>query len=109
MVSYLFVPFSVATPTPWHSVLILALGVIGGVGHLVLIRALRKAPASVLAPFYYTQLVWIILFGYLAFGDLPDGWTLLGIIVIVGSGLYVAYGERVHLRKITRPASKLGY
>ena len=109
LMSYLFVPFSVATPTLWHSVLIIALGVIGGMGHLVLIRALRKAPASVLAPFYYTQLVWIILFGYLAFGDFPDGWTLLGIAVIVGSGLYVAYGERVHFRRITRPPSKLGY
>jgi drug/metabolite transporter (DMT)-like permease len=109
VISYLFVPFTITAPTPWHSVLILALGAVGGVGHLVLIRALRKAPASVLAPFYYTQLIWIILFGYLAFGDFPDGWTQLGIIVIVGSGLYVAYGERVHLRKITRPASKLGY
>lgn len=109
VLSYLLIPFTLYAPTPWHSVLILALGSIGGVGHLVLIRALRKAPASVLAPFYYTQLVWIILFGYLAFGDLPDGWTSLGIIVIVGSGLYVAYGERVHLRKVTRPASKIGY
>ncbi len=107
--SYLLVPFPLYAPTLWHSVLILALGAIGGIGHFVLIRALRKAPASVLAPFYYTQLVWIILFGYLAFGDFPDGWTLLGIVVIVGSGLYVAYGERVHLRKITRPPSKLGY
>jgi drug/metabolite transporter (DMT)-like permease len=107
--SYLLDPFPLYAPTLWHSVLILALGAIGGMGHFVLIRALRKAPASVLAPFYYTQLVWIILFGYLAFGDFPDGWTLLGILVIVGSGLYVAYGERVHLRKITRPPSKLGY
>ena len=107
--SHLAAPFPLYAPTPWHGALIFALGAIGGVGHLVLIRALRKAPASVLAPFYYTQLVWIILFGYLAFSDLPDGWTLLGIFVIVGSGLYVAYGERVHLRKITRPASKLGY
>ena len=49
--AYLFVPFSVVTPTLWHCVLILALGAIGGMGHLVLIRALRKAPASVLAPF----------------------------------------------------------
>ncbi len=109
LVGYWIVPFEVATPTLWHSVLIVALGAIGGLGHLVLIRALRKAPASVLAPFYYTQLVWIILFGFLAFGDFPDGWTLLGIIVIVGSGLYVAYGERVHFRKVTPPTSKLGY
>ena len=109
LIAYVMVPFSLTKPTLWHSVLIIALGAIGGVGHLVLIRALRKAPASVLAPFYYTQLVWIILFGYLAFGDFPDGWTLLGTLVIVASGMYVAYGERVHFRKVTRPTSKLGY
>jgi drug/metabolite transporter (DMT)-like permease len=107
--THLAAPFPLYAPTPWHGALIFALGVLGGLGHMVLIRALRKAPASVLAPFYYTQLVWIILFGYLAFGDLPDSWTLLGIIVIVGSGLYVAYGERVHFRKVTRLPSKLGY
>ncbi len=109
VISHFVVPVTYYAPTAWHSVLILMLGVVGGIGHLVLIRALRKAPASVLAPFYYSQLVWIIIFGYLAFGDFPDNWTLLGIIVIVGSGLYVAYGERVHFRKVTRPPSKLGY
>ena len=109
VISHFLFPVTYYAPTAWHSVLILMLGVIGGMGHLVLIRALRKAPASVLAPFYYTQLVWIILFGYLAFGDFPDNWTLLGIVVIVGSGLYVAYGERVHLRKVTRTNTTIGY
>ena len=108
-VSNYFVPFTWNTPTPWHMILIVALGLIGGAGHLVLIRGLTKAPASVLAPFYYTQLVWIILFGYVVFDDFPDRWTLLGIIVIVSSGLYVAYGERVHFRRVQRSNSKLGY
>ena len=109
VISHFLFPVTYYAPTAWHSVLILMLGVIGGMGHFVLIRALRKAPASVLAPFYYTQLVWIIIFGYLAFGDFPDNWTLLGIVVIVGSGLYVAYGERVHFRKVTRTNTKIGY
>ena len=108
-VSHQVAPFTWPTPTLWHMVLIFALGLIGGTGHWVLIRALSKAPASMLAPFYYTQLVWIILFGYIVFGDFPDRWTLLGIVVIVSSGLYVAYGERVHLRKVQRPNIKLGY
>ena len=109
VISHFIFPVTYYAPTAWHGVLILLLGVIGGLGHFVLIRALRKAPASVLAPFYYTQLVWIILFGFVFFGDFPDNWTLLGIIVIVGSGLYVAYGERVHFRKVTRVSSKQGY
>ena len=109
LVSQLIVPLNYSRPTFWHGAMILTLGAIGGVGHFVMIRALRKAPASVLAPFYYTQLVWIILFGYLAFGDFPDRWTLLGIVVIVASGFYVAYGERVHFRKVTPGSSKMSY
>jgi drug/metabolite transporter (DMT)-like permease len=49
----------------------------------------------VLAPFSFTQLIWATALGYLIFGDLPDGATLLGALVIVGSGLYVFYRESV--------------
>ena len=64
---------------------------------------------SILFSPIFLQLVWIILFGYVVFGDFPDRWTLLGIVVIVSSGLYVAYGERVHFRQVQRPNTKLGY
>ena len=55
-----------------------AMGALGGLGHLILIRALMVAPASLLAPFIYTQIVWALILGYLVFGDLPDVWMLLG-------------------------------
>jgi len=55
----------------------------------------KVAAASVLAPFSFTQLIWATALGYLIFGDLPDGATLLGALVIVGSGLYVFYRESV--------------
>jgi drug/metabolite transporter (DMT)-like permease len=97
-------PFSWQTPSFVHALMIAALGLAGGFAHFILIRALTKAPASMLAPFYYSQLVWIILFGYLVFGDFPDGWALVGMAVIVGSGLYVAYGTRVHLRRVRQQA-----
>ena len=48
-----------------------------------------------LAPFSYTQLIWMITFGYLAFGDLPGPNTLIGASLIVASGLYALYRERV--------------
>jgi drug/metabolite transporter (DMT)-like permease len=72
-----------------------AMGALGGLGHLILIRALTVAPASLLAPFIYTQIVWALILGYLVFGDLPDVWMLLGGAVIVASGLYVFYREAV--------------
>lgn len=76
---------------PWMA----AMGVLGGIGHLMLIRALRLAPASLISPFTYTQLVWALILGYAVFGDLPDLWTLTGCVVIVSSGLYVFYREAV--------------
>jgi drug/metabolite transporter (DMT)-like permease len=96
----LTLPGNWVVPTLPHGMLIVCLGALGGLGHFVLIRALTKAPASMLAPFYYTQLIWIMLFGYLFFGDFPDGWALVGMLIIVGSGLYVAYGERIHLHRV---------
>lgn len=88
------VPFVWHTPTDWLELALLALtGVLGGTGHLALIKAFEVAPASVLAPFTYSQLVWALLLGYLAFGEFPDRWSLIGMAVIVGSGIYVIYRE----------------
>lgn len=70
-----------------------AMGGLGALGHLILIRALTIAPASLLSPFIYTQLVWALILGWLVFGDGVDAWTLLGGAVIIGSGLFVFYRE----------------
>ena len=56
--------------------------------------AFQAAPASTLQPFHYVVLLWATMFGYLVFGDLPDHWTVLGAVVIAGSGLYAFYRER---------------
>ncbi|RFB79895.1 DMT family transporter [Methylovirgula sp. 4M-Z18] len=64
------------------------------VAHLLLIWAHERAPASVLAPFFYTQIVWMGLLGYLVFGDLPDGMSLLGAAIVIASGLYLWSRER---------------
>jgi drug/metabolite transporter (DMT)-like permease len=70
-------------------------GALGATGHLILIRALRIAPASVLSPFIYSQIVWALGIGYLWFGDTPNAWMLIGCSVIVASGMYVFYREAV--------------
>lgn len=73
---------------------LMVVGVFGWIGHWFLIVAHRHAPASVLAPFSYSQIVWMIITGALVFGDLPSHWTLAGAAVVVASGLYLLSRER---------------
>ena len=54
------------------------IGVLGSTGHYFLIAGHRLAPASMLAPFIYTQMIWMIALGYLVFGDVPNSWTIVG-------------------------------
>ena len=77
------------TPQGMQWLLLGYMGIAGAVGHLMLIQAHRLAPASALAPFLYTQIVWMILSGYFFFGDVPDLWTLAGAGIVVASGLVV--------------------
>jgi drug/metabolite transporter (DMT)-like permease len=75
------------------------MGIFGGIGHFLLIKAFRDAPASLLAPFSYSQLLYSTAFGYLVFGDFPDRWSLVGMAVIVSSGIYVGYRESIRARQ----------
>ena len=90
-------PFVGVLPPTWLvAAALVGTGLIAGaVGHWFLIAAHRDAPPTVLAPFTYTQLIWMIAFGYLVFGDLPGPNTLIGASLIVASGLYILYRERV--------------
>jgi len=69
-------------------------GAVGAFGHFLLIAAFQRAPASLLAPFVYTQLGWSVLSGWQVFGDLPDAFTLVGGLVIAAAGLAVLAEER---------------
>ncbi len=82
-------------PMPWtHLALVALTGVLGTAGHFLFILAFQRAPASALTPFTYLQLVWATLLGWLFFGTFPDGFTLLGIAIIAGTGLALAWHER---------------
>lgn len=87
-------PFNWRTPDPWGVAGLLGAGLLAGTGHLLIIKAFQAAPASVCAPFAYGQLVWVTLFGSLLFHELPDGVTLVGMLVVVASGLLVALARR---------------
>ena len=82
-----------STSISW--LLMLTMGAAGALGHWCLIVAHKYAPASILAPFIYTQLVWMILFGWWFFGDVPDHATLAGAVVVIASGIYLLWRERV--------------
>jgi drug/metabolite transporter (DMT)-like permease len=90
LVPFVWVPPSGAFPV----FLLIAMGVFGGMGHFLLIAAHRMAPAAVLAPFSYTQVVWAVAVGYLVFGDLPNQWTVAGGSIVVSAGLYLIHRER---------------
>ncbi|MGH6763540.1 MAG: DMT family transporter [Phyllobacterium sp.] len=74
--------------------LLLMLGIFGGVGHWLLIKAYKSASTTALAPYPFFQIIWMITFGYFIFGQFPDEYTLIGATVIILSGLYVVYRER---------------
>jgi len=92
-------PFLWVTPSLKHLPLMLLLGTMGACGHFLLIKALELERASALSPLGYTQLLWVTLLGYLVFGDLPDQHAVIGMGIIVGSGLYVAWGHRARRRE----------
>ncbi|MFN0263083.1 DMT family transporter [Tepidamorphus sp. 3E244] len=82
-------------PETWMLAFLLALlGVIGWAGHQFMITAHRYAPAAILSPFIYTELIWMIGLGFILFGDVPTAWTLLGASVVIASGLYLLWRER---------------
>jgi drug/metabolite transporter (DMT)-like permease len=96
------VPFAWSLPdSPLVWVMMAVVGAFGALGHWLLILAHARAPAPILSPFIYTQIVWMIALGFVIFGDLPDGWTLVGAAIVIASGLYLLYRERV---RSTRPS-----
>jgi drug/metabolite transporter (DMT)-like permease len=95
-------PFVWVSPQDPLIVALMALaGLFGGCGHYLFVRAHRLAPVSVLAPFTYTQLLWVIVLGYLVFGQVPSVWTLAGSAIVIVSGLYLLNRERQRMGGIS--------
>jgi len=81
-------------PTLRDGALFLLLGLFAGLGHWFVISAYLLAPASMLTPFTYLQMIWATLYGFAIFGQLPDRWSALGMTTIVASGVWLALQER---------------
>ncbi len=94
------VPFHFVAPVVAFDWFLLgALGVIGGFTQYFVVKASDRAPASVVSPYGYGELLVAALLGYAVFGDFPDSWTWLGAAVIVASGVYIAYREGARDRR----------
>ncbi|HTR83269.1 MAG TPA: DMT family transporter [Reyranella sp.] len=91
---FLVLPFIWKTPHTFADIaMFCSLGVIGALGHYLVTRALTYAPANVVAPFQYMQLLGSVIVGYLFFGDFPDilGWV--GAALIVAGGLAIGWSQ----------------
>lgn len=93
-VGIVFAPFAWVTPSAGVWPLLLLTGMVSTAGHVLVVRALRLAPASVVVPFKYCSLVLASSYGWAFFGDLPRPAMLLGGLVIIGAGLWLWWGER---------------
>jgi drug/metabolite transporter (DMT)-like permease len=111
-------PFTTAAYTPLVGVLVMSavapffwtqpdlagwtlmafMGLVSFVSQFTLIKAYQAAPAAVVAPFYYTMLIWATALGFVLFDEVPDAATMLGALIVIGSGLYIFRGEQAPSR-----------
>lgn len=106
VLSLLVVP--VYVPPGWAEIgLAAGMAAAAAAGQFLTIAGFSRAPASLLAPFSYAQLLWSTTYGFLLFGNLPDHWTGIGAAVIIGSGLYTAHRERVRAKEAARALGRI--
>jgi drug/metabolite transporter (DMT)-like permease len=92
-------PFHWVAPGALDLAALLLLGIVSMAAHACVNRSLKIAPASVVAPYQYTLIVWAIVLGYLAFGDIVEFWTLVGAAIICAAGLALLLLEREAARR----------
>ena len=77
---------------------VIGMGIAATLGHAFIVLAAGKAQANLLAPFQYVEIIGATTLGFLVFGDIPANSTVLGVGIIVASGLYLFHRERVAAR-----------
>ena len=87
-------PFGWVVPTPTDAAMLVVAGLFGGVGQVLMTQSYRFAEASVIAPFDYINMLWIVILSYLVFGDVPTMAVLAGSAVVIASGVFVVWRER---------------
>lgn len=90
------------TPSWWQAVLLVVTGAVAGFAQFTLYEGMKRAPASLIAPFEYTSLVWAFAIGFSIWGDVPRPEVVVGATLIVGAGLLTILGERRRQRRLER-------
>ena len=99
------VPFYWSWLTITQLILLISLALIGTLAHFLLILSLNYAEASKLAPLTYSEIVMNVIISYYFFGDFPDQWIWLGLIIIVSSGVYISLRENIIKKKVIKVQS----
>ena len=94
VLSLLTLPFGWVIPTWQDAGLLIAAGLLGGVGQILLTTSYRFADTSVIAPFEYTSILLAVLIGYTVFGEVPTTTVISGVCLVIGAGLIIIYRER---------------
>ena len=82
------------TPTLEQWGLLVLLAFIATTGNYLIVRAYEYAEASLLAPFGYSEMIMAVIAGWYFFGDFPDGWTFVGVGILIACAIYISYRER---------------
>ncbi|MEK9850473.1 MAG: DMT family transporter [Candidatus Puniceispirillum sp.] len=82
-------------PNKTEFIWIICMGLVATIGHIFIVWATTNAPASVLAPFQYLEIVSAVILGFAVFGDIPASSTVLGVIIIIASGIYLFHREHI--------------
>lgn len=94
-------PFGWIWPNGWQLAALIGTGLVGGLAHILLTASYRFAPASIVAPFDYTTMVWAFVLGYAMFGEMPTIYVYVGSAIVAASGLFVIWRERqLGLRRV---------
>ena len=90
----LTLPFGWIMPDAASLAALIGSGLFGGIAHILLTESYRYAPASVIAPFDYSTMLWALLLGFVLFGELPALSVYVGSVIVAGAGIYVIWRER---------------
>lgn len=94
LLALLSLPFGWVIPGPLDAAVLVATGLLGGVGQILMTSAYRNANAATIAPFEYVSMLWGVTFGYLLFGEAPTWSVVLGGAIVVAAGIFIIFRER---------------
>lgn len=87
-------PIGWVTPSLQDFILLLMLGVVATFAHIAVNKALKLAPAAIIMPYQYTQILWAVVLGFMIFGDWPDQMMIIGSALIIAAGLFIFWREQ---------------